>query len=131
MIRMNSTNIRRSIVLAVAMLAGAALLKLAAHAHLFGADSADRSAQMLIGLELAIFANFIPKNVSASARYRPTLRVSGWVFFIAGLAYAVIWAVAPAGIAFALGMTTVVSAIVVAAGHCLWASNRRASATAS
>jgi hypothetical protein len=117
---MISRRIMRSVALAGVMLVGAAVLKLAAHLHVFGADSANRGAQILIGLTLAVFANYIPKGSAAAPRSTESLRHAGWVFSIAGLAYAVIWAVSPASLAFPRSMAVLGGAIVATIGSCAW-----------
>ena len=100
---MMSRTIVHNIRLALVTLVVAVLLKAAARAHLFGAESTARSAQMLIGLSLAVFANFIPKTDRASV----TLRRTGWAFTIAGVAYAIIWAVLPVEVAFPIGLAVI------------------------
>ena len=56
------------------------------------------------GLILAYYGNVIPKRSAcvnpvsdSAARRQRVLRFSGWVFTLAGLAYAAIWAFAPLG----------------------------------
>jgi hypothetical protein len=100
---MMSRTMVHNIRLAVATLVGAVLLKAAARGHLLGAESTARSAQMLIGLSLAVFANYIPKTDGASV----ALRRTGWAFAIAGVAYAIIWAVVPVDVAFPVGLAVI------------------------
>lgn len=134
---MIAKSLLRNMALAAITLVGAEQLKLAARFHLLGADSAARAAQMLIGLTLAVFANYIPKSPSASLqsparsdRARSTLRPAGWAFTVAGVAYAATWAVTPLDVAFPLGITIVASAIVVTLVYCVWACSRRPSKSA-
>src|SRR5262249_27994526 len=114
----------RGIILAVATLAVAAVLKIATSLHILGADSADRSAQMLIGLTLAVWANFIPKTFGPAPSSRRGLRIAGWTFTIAGLLYALVWAVARADVAFPAGIAIVASGIGVTVASCVWLSGR-------
>lgn len=100
---MVSRTIVLNIRLALATLVVAVLLKAAARAHLFGVESTTRSAQMLIGLFLAVFANFIPKKDGASVMTRRT----GWAFALAGVAYAIMWAVLPVDVAFPFGLAVI------------------------
>jgi hypothetical protein len=75
-------------------------------------DISARAAQAIIGLALAFYANFIPKNFAASGRMQAAQRVAGWAFAAAGLAYAAIWALAPLTMAANLSMIAVASAMV-------------------
>ncbi|HEX5385138.1 MAG TPA: hypothetical protein VFW66_00410 [Gemmatimonadales bacterium] len=54
--------------------------------------------------------------------------MAGWVFAIAGLAYAAVWAVAPSDVAFPLAMSIVGTAIGVTLVYCVRACRRRPSA---
>jgi hypothetical protein len=109
--------------LAAAMLAVAAGFKFAQYAGIASPDDATRSMQVVTGLMLAFYANFIPKNlpsafksIQAASRIQTALRMGGWAFAIAGLAYATIWALAPLAAAADLSIPVVASAMLVAFG---------------
>jgi hypothetical protein len=113
---------------AALMLAVAAGVKYAEGASVIGHDTAVRTIQVIIGLMLAAYANFMPKSLgslqssAAAARWaQSALRVGGWSFAIAGLGYAVIWALAPLAIADVISILIVVSAMIATLGHAVWA----------
>jgi hypothetical protein len=73
------------------------------------------------GLVLAYYGNVIPKRSAcvdpvsdSAARRQRLLRFSGWVFTLAGLFYAAIWALAPLGDA-SWAMLPIAAALVVVA----------------
>ncbi|MDP3749832.1 MAG: hypothetical protein Q8Q88_22610 [Phenylobacterium sp.] len=113
--------------LAAVLLAAAYGLRYAEDAGWLGADGARRAMQMLIGLGLAAYANTMPKQLGA-ARGSPraesstqaALRVGGWSFVLAGLAYAALWAFAPLPLADVASMAIVVAAIVATLGYGFW-----------
>ena len=51
-------------------------------------------------------------NFRAAARAQAALRLGGWLFTLAGLAYAALWAFAPLPLADIAGTTVVASALV-------------------
>lgn len=109
----------------VAIVAG---LKYAARIDLIELDIAVRATQTIIGLSLAVYANFIPKNLGSwrggarsAARAQSALRVGGWSFMLGGLAYAAMWAAAPIALADALSIPVIASAIMVTLGYSAWA----------
>jgi hypothetical protein len=120
-------NLWNYLVAAAVILAAAAGLKYAAVQGLLGAGGADRAAQVMIGLGLALYANLIPKRLGALrgpiAERRALLgrRLAGWTFTLSGLAYAGLWRLAPAETAFALGIAAVASAVVLTLGYTIWA----------
>jgi len=125
---MTARPILRGLALGAAMLAVAAILKFAEHAGFLGPDIAARGIQVVIGLMLAFYANFIPKNLPAlreparaSARIQSALRFGGWAFALAGLAYAAIWAWAPLPTAGDVSVAVVATAMVSALGYGIWA----------
>ena len=70
-------------------LAVAAGLKAVERADLIASDVATRAVQVIIGLSLAVYANFMPKNpgplhasARAAARAQSALRVGGWSFLL-------------------------------------------------
>lgn len=125
---MSSRHILNSLVLAGLMLGAAAVLKYADHAHMIGADTSTRGLGVMMGLVLAFIGNFMPKSVPASrgatlagGRWQSALRIGGWSFTIAGLAYAVVWAFAPLAMANLVSTVLVVFAMAVTFGYALWA----------
>jgi uncharacterized membrane protein len=114
------------IAVAVVLLAVAALLKLAQHSALIGADTAARATQAVIGLMVAFYGNFIPKtlgrarSVEAERRVQRALHVSGWAFTLAGLAYAALALFAPSPIAWTGSITVMAAAIVISLGYGIW-----------
>jgi hypothetical protein len=123
---MTSRPILGSLVLAGLMLAAAAIIKYGETIHLFGPDMSTRASGVTVGLMLALIANFMPKSGkprSASAsggRAQAALRVGGWSFVIAGLAYAGISAFAPLDIASNISMAVVAAAMVFTLGYAIW-----------
>ncbi len=106
--------IRRDITIALALatlyLLVAGGLKYAARMDFIGVEVATRATQVIMGLALAVYANFIPKNLgafrnSASAqRAQSALRAAGWAFMLGGMGYA---------IASALPVPDVVSIVIL------------------
>jgi hypothetical protein len=106
------------------LLAAAAGLKYAESIGLIGRDMSARTIQVIIGLMLAAYANFMPKSLGSprgsteAARWaQSALRVGGWSFAIAGLGYALMWALAPLDIADVISMAIVMSAMVATLGY--------------
>ena len=118
--------------LAGVILIAAAAFKLAEAGQWIGHDVAVRGGGAVIGLALAIYANFIPKSLAVAARPglidrgKSTMRVAGWAFVFAGLGYAASWAFAPMDLAFPLSVGLVGGAICATLGHGAWACRRRA-----
>jgi len=101
------------------LILGALALKAAEHACLVPTAVGDKSFQVTIGLGLAFYGNFIPKRLgvvhsaAAAGRRQTMLRVSGWSFTLAGLAYAALAIALPFPLGNTLGMAAVVSAVAV------------------
>jgi hypothetical protein len=113
-----------SLAAAGVMLAVAAGLKYAESAGMIGHDTSVRTVQVVIGLMLAGYANFMPKSLGSplgspeAARWaQSALRVGGWAFAIAGLGYALMWGLAPLKIADDMSILIVVSAMVATLGY--------------
>lgn len=89
----------------------------------------ERSGEIVIGLSLAFYANFIPKNVASvrGPHRQAALRFSGYAFALSGLGFAAAWAFLPEAQAFPAAMTMVGSAVVLSAGYTLWACTKHAS----
>jgi hypothetical protein len=100
-------------------------MKFAEHRGLLSPGIAARAIEAMMGLVLVFYANYIPKNLSsravASARMQSALRVAGWSFALAGLAYAAIWALAPLAQAGDISMAVVAAATIWAVGYGIWA----------
>lgn len=116
-----------AVTLAAAFLAVSFGLKAAEHAGWLDGETTKRIIQVLIGLGLAGYANLMPKqigaatrSVEAQARTQTALRVGGWAFTLAGLAYAGLWAFAPADFADTAGMVAVGGAMVLTLGYAAW-----------
>jgi hypothetical protein len=114
--------------LAALFLATAAGLRYAEGAGFIGPDAARSAIQVLIGLMLAAYANFMPKQIGrprgspiAESRAQATLRFGGWSLTLAGLAYAGLWAFAPLDVADIGSVAVVGSALVATIGYALWA----------
>ena len=92
---MIARRLTQAMIAAGLLLAAAWGLKLAERGGLVSHDMALRWFQALIGLGLAVYANFIPKslgtfrNPAAAQRAQSALRTGGWAFMLGGLGYAV------------------------------------------
>lgn len=111
---------------AAAMLVGAAGLRYAANLGLLGPDGTRRATQIVIGLALAVYANFMPKQTGrlrqpvVEQRTQTALRIGGWSFSLSGLIYAGLWAFAPLAIADIGSLIAVASAMVLTMGFAIW-----------
>jgi uncharacterized membrane protein len=116
---MNTKSMTVGVIWAAVLIASALGLKSAQHAHLIDADVALRGEQVMIGLGLAFYGNYIPKNLrsassaTVASRMQSAQRVAGWGFMLAGLIYAALSAFAPHGIGETLAMLAVFAAVVV------------------
>lgn len=124
---MISRSIISALALAAFILAVAAGLGLAESAGLLGPDGARRSMQILIGLGLAAYANFLPKQIGrsrrsprAEARAQAVLRIGGWSMTLAGLTYAGLWGLAPLPVADIASVAVVAAATAVTLGYAIW-----------
>lgn len=116
-------SITGGLLLGGALLAIAAAIKTVEHMNLISSDVAVRAGQCAIGLSLAFYANYIPKTV-ASGKRQTSLRVTGWLFMLAGLAYALLSAFAPRPLADSASMAAVATAAVLTIGYTIWACTR-------
>ena len=112
---------------AAAIIALALGLKYAQGAGIVGSGAADRIMQTVIGLALAAYANVMPKQLGpsrasprAEAVAQAALRVGGWSFTLAGLAYAALWAFAPLTFADIASMVVVIAAMAMTIGYAVW-----------
>lgn len=119
-----------ALTLCIAFIATAKGLRYAADVGLIDPETARRVVQTLIGLGLAAYANTMPKQLGAEpAAYPPharaqaralaVLRVGGWAFTLAGLAYAAVWAFAPVSVARAAGTAGVLTALSATLAYAL------------
>jgi hypothetical protein len=116
-------SITSGLLLGGALLAVAAGIKTVEHMHLISSDTAVRAGQCAIGLSLAFYANYIPKTVT-NGRRQTTLRVTGWLFMLAGIAYALLSTFAPRPMADNASIAAVATAVVLTIGYAIWACTR-------
>jgi hypothetical protein len=96
-----SKPILNGLVWAGVLIVSSIVLKFAQHQHAITQDGAERGVQIIIGLTLAIYANFMTKQPAAhpaserGGRMQAALRRSAWQFCVAGVIYAVASAFAP------------------------------------
>jgi len=114
-----------SIIFALLIAVAALALKYAAAFHFVSGDIPTRGFEMLIGLMLAFYGNAIPKNLprfreGESGRIQSLRRTSAWLFTVAGLGYAAIWASAPLSFAADWSMAVVGTAIGLIAVCVFW-----------
>ena len=121
------TRVTASMALAGVILITAATLKYAQAEDVISPEVTRRSMQVLFGLMLAAYANVMPKDIGnwqassrAVARSQSALRVGGWSFALAGLAYAGLWAFAPLAVADIAAMAIVASALLITMGFGTW-----------
>jgi|SRR5579859_2888531 len=92
---MTSKRLIAPLVAAIGFIILALALKFAQKGGLISHEVALRALQVLIGLTLAVYANFIPKTLgvfrspAAAERAQAALRTAGVAFTLAGLGYAV------------------------------------------
>jgi hypothetical protein len=117
-----------AVALAAFILAAAAVLDYAQGRETISADAARRTMQVLIGLILAFYCNFLPKDMvplrgsgRAASRWQLAGRVGGWSLTLAGVAHAGLWAFAPIDFAHAAAMIVVASATLLTLGYAGWA----------
>ena len=91
------------------------------------AETAKRIMQVLFGLGLAGYGNFMPKKLGrprgspeAEARMQAALRVGGWAMTLGGLAYAGLWALAPLALADTGGTIVVAGAAAITLAYATW-----------
>lgn len=114
------------------LIVSALILKFAEGQHTIGQDAAERGFQIMIGLTLAIYANFMTKKPTthspdeSGARKQAALRLGAWLFCISGLIYAAASAFAPHPLDEYLAMGAVGTALVVSAGNFVRACTGRA-----
>jgi len=114
------------------LIVSALILKLAQHQHAITQDGAERGVQIIIGLTLAIYANFMTKQPNAhpanerGGRMQSALRLSAWLFCISGVIYAAASAFAPHPLDEVLSMGAVGTALIASVGAFVRACTQRA-----
>jgi hypothetical protein len=116
-----------ALALALLILGAAASLRYAQSASWLSEAWSRRLMQILIGFMLAAYANLIPKQIGrprgsprAESAAQAALRVGGWSFTLAGLAYVGLWGFAPLPFADIASMIVVAVAIAVTLAYVLW-----------
>ena len=116
---MNTRSIVTGALGAAGIILAAVTLKLAEHAQVIPALSSGRGFQVIVGLGLAFYANFIPKSLGVmghpdiATRKQAAARVAGWSFTLAGLAYAGFSAAMPMHLGDILAMGAMGAAMAV------------------
>jgi hypothetical protein len=82
-------------------------------------ELSKRAFGVIIGGLVVAYANVIPKQAT-SARRAGLLRFCGWMLVLGGLAYAVVWLLAPLPWAQVLAMAALLTAVVLVAARVLW-----------
>lgn len=91
-------------------------------------ETVRRSVQVMIGLGLAAWSNFTPKQIGvagspqAEAWKQRLLRVIGWSMVLAGVSYAGLWAFTPFHFANTASIVVVVTALAVTLGYMMRAN---------
>lgn len=124
--------IRRALWTAGALIGAALLLKWLSSAGVITGDTSQRLIQVAIGVVLVLSGNVVPKQLQKisdtgcePSRQQSSQRLAGWAFVLAGLAYAVIWLVAPIDSAAIISICVVGSTVLLVFIPCLWLSLRR------
>lgn len=115
--------IQISLGLAAAILGLSLGLSFLDNTALLSENGANRIMQIAIGLLLAGYGNFMPKdieNTGSSPRAFTAVRVGGWALTIGGLIYAGLWAFAPYPVADAWSMISVGIAVLITLGYGAW-----------
>jgi hypothetical protein len=127
-----ANEIRRGLWMAGALIGAALLLKWLSSAGVIAGDTSQRLIQVAIGAVLALSGNVIPKQLQKNSddscepsRQQSRRRFAGWAFVLAGLAYAIIWLVAPIESAAIISMCVVGLTVLLVLVPCLWLSIRR------
>ena len=130
---MLAKSLTNGLALGAGLLAAAVAVKFGQHLHVLGPDTPSRGMQILIGLGLAIYANFIPKGPPVAFRSEAQLeratamrRLAAMTFTVAGLLYAAIWFLAPDAVAFPLAITELAAATLFCFAACVYACSRGA-----
>ncbi|MET0656455.1 MAG: hypothetical protein ABWY94_12875 [Pseudoxanthomonas sp.] len=117
-----------SLKLAAVIVGGSLLLTLARQQGWIGQDEVVRGYNVIMGLALAVYGNFLPKvmhEMPARTLQEATLaqgvgRVTSWSMTLAFLIWAALWAFAPRDFAFVGSIVAVVASVVVMFGYIAW-----------
>jgi len=129
---MISKSIRGGLIWAATILVASVLLRNAQADHVVSADTASRGILVVIGLTLAVYANFMSKQPSRAApterggRLQAAVRISAWLFVIGALVYATASAFAPHPTDELFSMAAIGTAVVVTIGIVIRACARSA-----
>ena len=122
---MISKPIQQGLVWAGALIGTAILLKAAQTYHLIGADAVTRGNQAVMGLTIAVYANFMTKEpakippTERGGRMQAARRVTAWAMLVAGLIYAVVSLLVPHPYDLYLAMGAIGTAVVVSIGNAI------------
>ena len=112
-----------ALIFSAAFLALTAALGYAKTQGLLSEEFVKRTVQVIIGLGLAAWSNFTPKQIGspgspqAEAWKQRLLRVTGWSMVLGGLAYAGLWAFAPLDFANTASVAVVLTALVISLSY--------------
>jgi hypothetical protein len=113
--------------LAAVMIGGALLLTLARKQGWIDAEQVMRGNNVIIGLALAAFCNFMPKRMTGTPRtiHHATLaqsigRVGGWAMTLAFVVWSALWAFAPLELARIGAVAAVIAGVAVMIGYTVW-----------
>lgn len=113
--------------LAAAMIAGSLLLTFARKQGWVDAEQVMRGHNIIIGLALAAFCNFMPKRMTGSPRTlqhaglaQSIGRVGGWAMTLAFVVWSALWAFAPLDVAGIGSMAAVGTGVAMMIGYTVW-----------
>ena len=112
-----------ALIFSAAFLAFTAALGYAKTLDYLSDETVRRTVQVTIGLGLAAYSNFTPKQIGAAgspqaeALKQRLLRVTGWSMVIGGLAYAGLWAFAPLNFANVASVAVVLTALAISLAY--------------
>jgi len=122
---MISKPIQQGLVWAGALIGTAILLKAAQTYHLIGADAVTRGNQAVMGLTIAVYANFMTKEpakippTERGGRMQAARRVTAWAMLVAGLIYAAVSLLVPHPYDLYFAMGAIGTAVVVSIGNAI------------
>ncbi len=115
-----------SLSLAGALLLAALGLKIAEYYALLDSTMIERSQGIALGIFMMIIGNALPKTLvpldqkCSSAREQALRRFTGWMFVIAGLGYALAWALLPNSLAGTYAFPALLLPIALVMARLLW-----------
>jgi len=122
---MISKSILNGLVWAGVLIGSAIFLKAAQTNHLIGADAVTRGYQAVLGVTIAVYANFMTKQpakippTERGGRMQQARRVSAWAMVAAGLVYAAASLLAPHPSDTYIAIGAVGTAMVVGIGYAI------------